>query len=232
MSELMIGLQSSLEASLVGKIVSSRVSLGELTLQINPQDLLEVALFLRDDVDASFEQLMDVCGVDYLTYGESEWETDGDGFARGVERKFSFDGEELEEALEFDGKRFAVIIHLLSLKHNQRIRLKVYCDDNDFPMVDSLTEIWDSANWYEREAFDLFGILFNGHPDLRRILTDYGFIGHPFRKDFPLIGHVDMRYDEQQKRVVYEPVSIEPRILVPRVIRENRRNEAVTEVDE
>jgi len=160
-----------------------------------------------------------LCGVDYLTYGQAEWDTGGSSFTRAVKRDFSFDTDEAEETPEFEGKRFAVVSHLLSVKNNQRIRLKVYCDDNEFPRLATLTEIWNSANWYEREAFDLFGILFDEHPDLRRILTDYGFIGHPFRKDFPLIGQLEMRYDEEQKRVIYEPVSIEPRVLVPRIIR-------------
>ncbi len=215
-------LQTHLLASLAGKILNSNMALGELTLEVAPQDLLSVAAFLRDDPASHFEQLIDVCGVDYLAYGQSEWDTDGSAFSRGVKREFSFDEDEASEAPEFDGKRFAVVIHLLSIKHNHRIRIKSYCDDNEFPVMDSVTEIWNSANWFEREAFDLFGIIFTGHPDLRRILTDYGFIGHPFRKDFPLIGHLDMRYDEEQKRVVYEPVSIEPRVLVPRVIREDQ----------
>jgi len=219
MSESLVRLQSHLKSVAADKIKSSQIALGELTVEVNPQDLLEVATLLRDDDGSHFEQLIDLCGVDYLAYGDSEWETGGSGFARGVSREFSFDGEEPQEKPAFEGKRFAVVIHLLSLKHNQRLRVKVYCDDNDFPMVDSVVEIWNSANWFEREAFDMYGIMFNGHPDLRRILTDYGFVGHPFRKDFPLIGHVDMRYDEDLKRVVYEPVSIESRILVPRVIR-------------
>jgi NADH-quinone oxidoreductase subunit C len=157
--------------------------------------------------------------VDYLSYGLSEWDIGGSSFTRGVKREFSFDEAETVDDSEFEGDRFAIVILLLSVEKNQRIRLKVYCDDNEFPRVDSLVNVWNSANWYEREAFDLFGVLFNGHPDLRRILTDYGFIGHPFRKDFPLIGQLEMRYDEDQKRVVYEPVSIEPRVLVPRTIR-------------
>jgi len=195
-------------------------------------DFLGVASFLRDDDKCCFEQLIDVCGIDYLAYGQSEWDTDSSSFSRGVKREFSFDEDESGEAVEFDGKRFAVVIHLLSIKHNQRIRVKSYCEDNGFPVMDSVESIWNSANWFEREAFDLFGIIFNGHPDLRRILTDYGFIGHPFRKDFPLIGHLDMRYDEAQKRVVYEPVSIEPRVLVPRIIREDQRFTPAVEVDE
>ena len=219
MSKKLENLSLHLAAGLSGKILASDFAFGELTIEVASGNLLEVARFLRDDAICCFEQLIDLCGVDYLTYGLSEWESGGSSFARGVKREFSFDGDEQSDDVEFDGKRFAVVIHLLSIKNNQRIRLKVYCDDNEFPMVDSVTEIWNSADWYEREAFDLFGVLFSGHPDLRRILTDYGFIGHPFRKDFPLIGQLEMRYDEDEKRVIYEPVSIEPRVLVPRVIR-------------
>lgn len=232
MSESLILLQSHLDSALPEKITSSRIVLGELTIEANPGDLLELATFLRDDDVCAFEQLIDVCGVDYLSYGDSEWDIGGTSFSRGVNREFSFDDDESEDAVEFEGKRFAVVIHLLSVSKNHRIRLKMYCDDNNFPMMDSVNEIWNSANWFEREAFDMFGIVFDGHPDLRRILTDYGFIGHPFRKDFPLIGHVDMRYDEEQKRVVYEPVSIEPRVLVPRVIRNDQRFKPAIEVDE
>lgn len=232
MSESLIRLQSYLDAALSGKIETSQITLGELTIEVNPEDLLEVATLLRDDEECAFEQLIDVCGVDYLAYGDSEWEIGGSGFSRGVEREFSFDDDEPEELVEFEGKRFAVVIHLLSISKNQRIRLRAYCEDNNFPIIDSVSEIWNSANWFEREAFDLFGIIFKGHPDLRRILTDYGFVGYPFRKDFPLTGHVDMRYDEEQKRVVYEPVSIEPRVLVPRVIRDDQRFKPAIEVDE
>ncbi len=232
MGESLQTLKSHLDGALADKLQACSIALNELTIEVIPEDLLKVARFLRDDAMCSFEQLIDVCGVDYLTYGSTEWETGGSGFSRGVKREFSFDGDEHDEIVEFDGKRFAVVTHLLSIKHNQRIRVKCYCDDNDFPMVDSVEGIWSSANWFEREAFDMFGILFNGHPDLRRILTDYGFIGHPFRKDFPLIGHVDMRYDEEQKRVVYEPVSIEERILVPRVIRKDQRFSPAVEGDE
>ena len=170
-------------------------------MQLPGEKLLEVCKALRDEPEFSFEQLIDLCGVDYLEYGETAWQ----------------------------GSRFAVVYHLLSLKNNQRLRLKVFLDSNvnggESPRVASVIDIWNSASWYEREAFDLFGILFDGHPDLRRLLTDYGFIGHPFRKDFPLIGNVEMRYDPHKKRVVYEPVSIEPRILVPRVIRHDNRYE-------
>jgi len=225
-------LKSHLDDALAGKIQQSTIALKELTIEVAPENLLEVSMFLRDDETCGFEQLIDVCGVDYLTYGSTEWETGGSGFSRGVKREFSFDADEQNETVAFDGKRFAVVMHLLSIKHNQRIRVKCYCDDNDFPMVDSVEGIWSAANWFEREAFDMFGILFNGHPDLRRILTDYGFIGHPFRKDFPLIGHVDMRYDEEQKRVIYEPVSIEDRTLVPRVIRKDQRFTPAVEGDE
>jgi len=223
MSNLLKSLKAHLDSALSGKLADSTIALNELTIEVAPENLTEVSTFLRDDAVCGFEQLIDVCGVDYLTYGETEWETGGSAFSRGVKREFSFDGDEQNEAVEFEGKRFAVVTHLLSIKHNHRIRVKCYCDDNDFPMVDSVVSIWNSANWFEREAFDMFGILFDGHPDLRRILTDYGFIGHPFRKDFPLIGHVDMRYDEEQKRVIYEPVSIEERILVPRIIRKDQR---------
>ena len=224
MSESLQALSAHITGALAGKVQKSELALNELTVDIAPQDLIEVATFLRDDEGCGFEQLIDVCGVDYLSYGDSEWDVGGSGFTRAVKREFSFDDSELgSDAPEFEGKRFAVVIHLLSIKNNQRIRLKVYCDDNEFPLVDSVTNVWSSANWFEREAFDLFGIMFNGHPDLRRILTDYGFSGHPFRKDFPLIGQVEMRYDEEQERVVYEPVSIEPRTLVPRIIREDGR---------
>ncbi len=233
MSEALQTLNAHLAEALTTRIEKSKIALNELTIEVLPENLLEVSTFLRDDAVCGFEQLMDVCGVDYLTYGETEWDTSGDGFSRGVKREFSFDDNELDEPTKvFEGKRFAVVIHLLSIQHNHRIRLKTYCEDNEFPLVDSVTEIWNSANWFEREAFDLFGIMFNGHPDLRRILTDYGFSGHPFRKDFPLIGQVEMRYDEEQQRVIYEPVSIEPRILVPRIIRDDQRFSAATEVEE
>lgn len=235
MSESLQVLSAHIATALTGKIQNTDIALNELTIEVAPQDLIEVAIFLRDDVDCSFEQLIDVCGVDYLSYGDSEWDVGGSGFTRGVKREFSFEDSELDEDKpEFEGKRFAAVTHLLSIKNNQRIRVKVYCDDNEFPLVDSLTDVWSSANWFEREAFDLFGIMFNGHPDLRRILTDYGFSGHPFRKDFPLIGQVEMRYDEELERVVYEPVSIEPRTLVPRIIREDGRftRNKNTEIDQ
>jgi NADH-quinone oxidoreductase subunit C len=166
--------------------------------------------------------LMDVCGVDYLNYGSDEWTTNDatdTGFSRGVQRAPVI----LDEADEFDGKRFAVVYHLLSLQHNFRMRLRVFTGTSNPPMVNSVVDIWNGANWFEREAFDLYGILFDGHPDLRRILTDYGFIGHPFRKDFPLMGNVEVIYDADEGRVVYKPVSIEERTLVPRVIRDDNR---------
>jgi len=190
----------------------------ELAIEVPASELLAVARTLRDEADLRFEMLVDLAGVDYLDYGRAEWRTTGataTGFSRGVNRA-------APHTLA-GNKRFAVVSQLLSVTHNHRLRLRVWCDDIEDPMVDSLTGIWASADWFEREAFDLFGILFSGHPDLRRILTDYGFIGHPFRKDFPLIGNVEVHYDPQLKRVVYEPVSIEPRTLVPRVIRHDNR---------
>ena len=224
MTQVLTMLKTHITESLSDKLISSKVAINELTIEVAPVNLISVASFLRDDESCSFEQLIDLCGVDYLAYGESEWDIDASSFSRGVKREFSFDDSELDDTdVEFEGKRYASVIHLLSIKHNHRIRLKTYCDDNEFPVVDSVTDIWNSANWFEREAFDLFGIMYSGHPDLRRILTDYGFSGHPFRKDFPLIGQVEMRYDEVQQRVVYEPVSIEPRVLVPRVIRDDLR---------
>ena len=190
----------------------------EFAIEVAAGDLLEVARTLRDDPQLRFEMLIDLAGVDYLDYGRAEWRTfsaTATGFSRGVNRA-------APHTLA-GGKRFAVVSQLLSITHNQRLRLRVWCDALEDPVIDSLTGIWASADWFEREAFDLFGILFRGHPDLRRILTDYGFIGHPFRKDFPLIGHVEVHYDPQLKRVVYEPVTIEPRTLVPRVIRHDNR---------
>lgn len=195
---------------------------GELTYVVASSDLLEVARALRDEAEFGFEQLMDVCGIDYLTYGEVEWSTQHateDGFSRGVEREPVI----VDEADSFDPQRFAVIYHLLSISNNHRVRLRVYTGTGNPPIVPSVVDIWNSANWFERETFDLFGILFDGHPDLRRILTDYGFIGHPFRKDFPLSGNVEVTYDPDQGRVVYQPVTIEPRTLVPRVIRDDNR---------
>jgi len=191
----------------------------EVTLVVPRQELLAVANLLRDHEDFRFEQLIDLCGVDYAAYGNSEWataEASSSGFGRGVDRGF-----ELPET--DDPERFAAVYHLLSVTHNRRLRMRVFAGAPQ-PMVDSVTGVWSSVAWFEREAFDLFGILFEGHPDLRRILTDYGFVGYPFRKDFPLVGQVEMRYDPEQARVVYEPVNIEPRTLVPRVIRADGRS--------
>lgn len=196
---------------------------GEVTVVVSPDQFIEVATSLRDNY--SFEQLLDVCGVDYSQYGVDEWETGGSGFSRGVSSssvgRLSF-GDEVP-AYDTDKPRFAAVYHLLSIKNNNRLRVKVFAKDNDFPVVPSVVSVWSSADWPEREAFDLLGIHFDGHPDLRRLLTDYGFVGHPFRKDFPLIGNVEMRYDPQKKRVIYQPVTIEPRVLVPRVIRNTSR---------
>ncbi len=186
-------LQASLESVLGSRIKTLVRDRGELTLTVRADDYLAVAKTLRDDAALKFEQLIDLCGVDYSSYKDEPR----------------------------DGLRYCVVSHLLSVTQNWRLRLKVFAADDDVPTVDSLTEVWSSANWFEREAFDLFGIIFEGHLDLRRILTDYGFIGHPFRKDFPVSGNVEMRYDPDQKRVIYQPVTIEPRELVPRVIRED-----------
>lgn len=201
----------------------------ELSIEVRPTDILRVCQVLATDADFSFEQLIDLCGVDYSDFGKSEWSSDErvckGGYNRGVQEstagRMKF-GDEMQLS-DASHPRFAVVYHLLSYKFNQRLRLRTYCDDVEMPILPSVTSVWSGANWFEREAFDLFGILFDGHPDLRRILTDYGFVGHPFRKDFPLIGHVEMRYDESKGRVVYEPVSIEPRVLVPRVIRHDHR---------
>jgi NADH-quinone oxidoreductase subunit C len=198
---------------------------GELTFEVPAARLLELGAALRDAPQLKFEMCMDVCGVDYLEYGRAEWKTQGatsSGFSRGVARRdVAADGAAFEAAAP--GRRFAVVYHLLSIAHNHRVRLRVFCPDDVQPMVDSVTGIWASANWFERETFDMFGILFKGHPDLRRLLTDYGFIGHPFRKDFPLSGNVEVRYDPEKGRVVYQPVSIDPRVLVPKVIRHDNR---------
>ncbi len=198
---------------------------GELTYELDKDDLIEIATALRNEADFGFEMLVDVCGVDYLNYGGEEWTTDsatGTGFSRGVEREPVI----LDEADEFDAERFAVVYHLLSIQNNVRLRLRIFTGSGNPPIVNSVVDIWNGANWFEREAFDLYGILFQGHPDLRRILTDYGFIGHPFRKDFPMIGNVEVSYDPDEGRVVYKPVSIEPRTLVPRVIRDDNRYSA------
>jgi NADH-quinone oxidoreductase subunit C len=195
---------------------------GELTYEVDKDDLHDIATALRNEAEFGFEMLMDVCGVDYLSYGDDEWTTasaTGTGFSRGVAREPVI----LDESDEFDPRRFAVVYHLLSIQHNFRLRLRAFTGTENPPMMRSVVDIWNGANWFEREAFDLFGILFVGHPDLRRILTDYGFVGHPFRKDFPLIGNVEVSYDSDKGRVAYQPVSIEPRTLVPRVIRDDNR---------
>ena len=186
-------LLAALKNALGGRIKQLVQDRGEITVTVAEGDYLDVARVLRDDPSLKFEQLIDLCGVDYSSYKDEAW-----------------------EAL-----RFCVVSHLLSVRHNWRVRLKVFADDDDMPTVPSLVGVWSAANWFEREAFDLYGIIFDGHLDLRRILTDYGFIGHPFRKDFPVSGHVEMRYDPEQKRVVYQPVTIEPREIVPRVVRED-----------
>jgi len=191
----------------------------ELCYEVQPSNIKAVCLALRDDPELKFEILIDLSGIDYLEYGSSEWKTfsaTASGFSRGVSSS---------PRKPHGGARFAVAYQLLSVTHNQRLRLRARCEDAEDPIIDSVVDIWAGANWFEREAFDLFGILFTGHPDLRRILTDYGFIGHPFRKDFPLIGNVEVRYDADKQRVIYEPVTIEARTLVPKVIREDNRYE-------
>jgi NADH-quinone oxidoreductase subunit C len=186
-------LQAALEAQLGMRLKNLVRERGEITVTVAADDYLATALILRDHAELKFEQAIDLCGVDYSSYKDQPWE----------------------------GPRFCVVTHLLSVSKNWRVRLKVFCPDDDVPMVGSLCEVWSSVNWFEREAFDLYGIIFDGHNDLRRILTDYGFIGHPFRKDFPTHGHVEMRYDDEQKRVIYQPVSIEMREITPRIIRED-----------
>ena len=186
-------LQAALETVLAGRLKAMVTDLGEITITVSAADYLSVAMTLRDHADLRFEQLVDLCGVDYSGYKDQPWE----------------------------GMRYGVVSHLLSVSKNWRVRLKVFCPDDEVPTVASLNDVWSSCNWFEREAFDLFGIIFEGHLDLRRILTDYGFIGHPFRKDFPTSGHVEMRYDPEKKRVIYQPVTIEPREITPRIIRED-----------
>jgi NADH-quinone oxidoreductase subunit C len=218
MTEKIAALATKIEACLPGQVQRVPSLPDELCFEVQPAQLRDVCLALRDTPGLQFEILIDLAGIDYLDYGSSEWKTNSataSGFSRGVNRT--------NIRAPHDGARFAVAYHLLSVANNQRVRLRARCEDAEDPLIDSVVEIWPGANWFEREAFDLFGILFTGHPDLRRILTDYGFIGHPFRKDFPLIGNVEVRYDAEKKRVVYEPVSIEPRTLVPKVIRDDNR---------
>ncbi|MEQ1589239.1 MAG: NADH-quinone oxidoreductase subunit C [Gallionella sp.] len=199
-------LSNHLSSLLADKLVGIENRLEELTVVVKATDMLSVLTRLRDAPELRFEQMMDLCGVDYSTYGSD----------------ISEGGAYLADDLVANNHaaRFAVVYSLLSIKHNQRLRVRIYAEEDSFPVLSSVTEIWPCANWYEREAFDLYGIVFTGHPDLRRILTDYGFVGNPFRKDFPLSGHVEMRYDPEQQRVVYQPVSIEPREITPRIVRE------------
>ena len=185
-------LSQNLQKHLGDRIVAMQLALGEVSIDVDIANYQEVMQLLRDEQELCFEELIDLCGIDYLTYGKTPW----------------------------TGKRFAVVVHLLSITHNWRLRIRCFTTDDDFPSMPSLISVWNSVNWFEREAFDLYGIVFPGHPDLRRILTDYGFIGHPFRKDFPISGYVEMRYDPDQKRVIYQPVTIEPREVTPRIVRE------------
>ncbi len=194
MSDRLIQLTANLEKVLGNRVQSIEIALGEVTVVLNADTYLESAMMLRDDPSLAFEQLIDLCGVDYQDFRDGAWA----------------------------GKRFGVVSHLLSLEHNWRLRIRVFVPDDSYPLVASITPVWNSANWFEREAFDLYGILFDGHDDLRRILTDYGFIGHPFRKDFPISGNVEMRYDPELKRVVYQPVTIEAREITPRIVREEQ----------
>jgi NADH-quinone oxidoreductase subunit C len=208
----------AIEARIGARAVPLPALPGEIAIEVAPADLVSVCKELRDAPELAFEQLIDLSGIDYLEYGRSEWTTEAatsSGFSRGVERPTP------AEAPAAEG-RFAVSYQLLSVSRNARLRVRCRCPAGEPPMIDSVTGVWAVADWFEREAFDLYGILFRGHPDLRRILTDYGFIGHPFRKDFPLSGQVEVRYDPSRGRVVYEPVSIEPRVTVPKVIRKER----------
>lgn len=198
MSAKLEALSQNLQAQFGDTLQSLKVALGEVTIEVAAADYLSVMKTLRDEPALGFEELTDLCGVDYSTYGDGAWQ----------------------------GKRFATVVHLLSLANNWRLRVRVFADDDAFPAVDTITEVWTSANWFERESFDLFGVAYVGHPDLRRILTDYGFIGHPFRKDFPISGHVEMRYDPDQARVIYQPVTIEPRENTPRIVREDTYGDA------
>jgi NADH-quinone oxidoreductase subunit C len=221
-SERTEALAQKIDAQLQGQVQRVAALEGELAYTCEAAQLLAVCRALRDAPELKFEMLMDLAGVDHLVYGRDEWQTESatrSGFSRG--RVARTDAPDLNAA-----GRFAVVYNLLSITHNQRVRLTVRCPDTAEPVVDSVVQVWASANWFEREAFDLFGILFRGHPDLRRLLTDYGFIGHPFRKDFPLIGNVEVLYDAAKQRVVYQPVSITPRVLVPKVIRHDHRYEA------
>jgi NADH-quinone oxidoreductase subunit C len=198
MSARLDQLKANLEAILGDRVAKFALQKGEIVIDVKASDLVATMTILRDSDALAFSTLIDLCGMDYAEFAGS-----------------------------WDGARFGVVYQLLSIKNNVRLRVKSFCTDDDFPLIDSVIPVWASANWFEREAFDLYGIVFNGHPDLRRILTDYGFVGHPFRKDFPVTGNVEMRYDPEQKRVVYQPVTIEPREIVPRVIREENYAQAV-----
>ncbi len=227
-------LAEQLQKRFADKLLANIDAVGEVTIEVAGDDLIEVATALRDEPAFSFEILLDVSGVDYANYGKDEWVTEESttsGFSRGVTAatagRLTAVTEDLVVEKPRSARRFAAVYHLLSISNNRRLRVRVYAPDDGLPVVPSVIPVWNSANWYEREAFDLFGILFEGHPDLRRLLTDYGFVGHPFRKDFPLSGNVEVIYDAEKQRVVYQPVSIEPRVLVPKVI----RAEAVESVD-
>ncbi len=197
MSQTLDALLLAIQNALGESLVRAHIRLDELTIELRADQMAQAMRALHDHPDLNFSQLSDLCGMDYRAYQDGAWE----------------------------GPRFAVVTHLLSIAHNQRLRVRVFCEDDELPIVTTVTEIWPSANWFEREAFDLYGIVFEGHPDLRRILTDYGFVGHPFRKDFPLSGNVEMRYDPAQGRVIYQPVSIEPREITPRIVREEHYGE-------
>ena len=235
MSDTSTQLAEHLQDRLGESLQDITVATGEVTIEVAPENLIEVATQLRDTKEFGFEILLDVCGVDYLNYGKDEWateETSGSGFSRGVEaqtagRLRAVTGDLVVEQPRTP-RRFASVMHLLSIKNNQRLRVRIYAPDDGLPVIPSVISVWSSADWYEREAFDLYGILYAGHPDLRRLLTDYGFIGHPFRKDFPLSGNVEVIYDPEKQRVVYQPVSIEPRVLVPKVIRAAKVTEPET----
>lgn len=219
-------LVARLQERFAGTMISCTLDLGEVTLEVPADAISDVCMALRDDPELAFEVLLDCCGVDYSAYGLTEWETDSTtdtGFSRGVHPASV--SPVLVNTKDPEKPRFAVVYHLLSIANNHRLRVRAHPESNEFPMIDSVHGIWSGVNWFEREAFDLFGIIFEGHPDLRRILSDYGFIGHPFRKDYPLSGHVEMRYDADKGRVIYQPVSIEPRVLVPKVIRDDHRYE-------
>ena len=229
MSELAQRLSALLKERFAGQLSDCRVHAGQVTIVVEPCALLEVCRALRDGDGLEFAQLVDLCGVDYLEYGQVDWQTSEaattSGFSRGVQRQ-STSGDAGE-----DGRRYAVVYHLLSFSRNQRLRVRTFAEGEP-PRVPSVIPVWSSADWFEREAFDLFGVLFEGHPDLRRILTDYGFIGHPFRKNFPLSGEVEVRFDPEKRRVVYEPVSIQPRTLVPRVIRHHPRYQSAGDIEQ